>query len=69
MMKNKLSCDKENLLKELDLFASKWEQVKFNSLSGTLASISIEDLEIHLTEFNKIYEDWTVFKCKIDKLR
>lgn len=68
-MKNKLNCDKENILKELNHFASKWEQVKFNSLSGTLASISIDDLEIHLTEFNKIYEEWSVFKSKIDKLR
>lgn len=68
IMKTKLSTDKENISKELDRFASKWEQIKFNSLSETLASTSISDLAEHLTEFNKISEEWTTIKGRVDKL-
>lgn len=68
-MKTKLNTDKENLLKEMDRFSSKYEQIKFNSLSGTLAGGSVDNLAIHLTEFNQINEEWAIAKNKINKLK
>lgn len=68
IIKTKLNSDKENVLKELDRYSSKWEHVKFNTLSGTLSSISVDDLEIYLTEFNKMNEEWTSIKIRIDQL-
>lgn len=69
IIKTKLNSDKENVLKDLDRFSSKWDQVKFNSVSGTIASISLEDLEKYFTEFKEIIEEWNFMKIKIEKLR
>lgn len=67
-MKTKLATDKENMLKDLERFSSKWEQIKFNSITETLAGSSIEQLSNHLMEFNKIKEEWETIRSKIDAL-
>lgn len=68
-MKTKLSTDKENIVKELDRFVSKWEQVKFNSISGTLAGSSLDALATHLMEFNKINKEWCSIKNSIEGMK
>lgn len=63
-----LNIEKENLEREFERFAAKWEQVKPRPHSGAHVDDSIRDMSKQLERIKEKREEWKQIVAKKDRL-
>lgn len=56
--KTTLNITSENLLRDIERFSAKWQQIKPRPSSGQIMSDSFTDLELHLKNIKEKREQW-----------
>lgn len=67
-IKTTLNIESENLTKEMERFAAKWEQLKPKPYSGQIASNSIEELYKQLKGIKEKKQQWESLMERKNKL-
>lgn len=67
-IKTTLHIESENMYKEMERFAAKWEQTKPKAFTGEIADKSTEDLFKQLQSMKERKTQWTEIVRSKDKL-
>lgn len=67
-IKTTLNIETENLVKEIERFSAKWEQVKPRPHSGEIIDSSITNLHNQLVEIKEKRNEWLAIIEKKNKL-